>query len=386
LHAVRGDIKKAVVCASPGDQMQQDSNVASISGETFKSLMRTMASSVAVITTRFNERAHGMTATAVCSVSADPATILIVVNRSTRSHPIISASKRFTVNILAEYQRELGGRFASKHPDPFDGVEHHDGVNGSPIIDGASAYIECVTTAEIESGTHTIFIGNIVGGNISGAYPLVYHEGEYKSVTSRWSDRAIASMFLDRWSPRAFAEYEIDDERLLSFFEAARWAPSSMNAQPWRFIYVKRSGANWDGFLNALSDTNRLWAAKAAALVAFVSKETLEYRGEQIESPTHSFDTGAAWMSFALQASLSGWHTHGMAGFDSNQLRQVLAVSDGFAINAVAAIGKLGDGESLPNHLRQRESPSEREPLKSLVFEGSFKSVGLGGGRQPAIK
>lgn len=352
--------------------MGKHSNIALVSGDLFKSLMRNIASSVAVITTNQGDRNHGMTATAMCSVSADPATILIVVNRSTQSHPIISATKSFTVNILAENQHAISGRFASKHDDPFDGIDYRAGANGSPIIKDVAAHIECTTVSEIDVGTHTIFVGNVISGDVSRAHPLVYHEGEYKSLSPRSTDRDVAAMFLDRWSPRAFADDEMSDKLLMSFFEAARWAPSSMNAQPWRFVYVKRSEPGWQPFLDALSNTNRSWALQAAALIAFVSKETIEFAGKEVASPTHSFDTGAAWMSFALQASLSGWHTHGMAGFNDDKLREVLNVPTSFTINAVAAIGKLGDAASLPEQLKLREIPSERYSLEELVFNGKF--------------
>ncbi|MBL0406181.1 hypothetical protein JKG68_19650 [Microvirga aerilata] len=86
-------------------------------------------------------------------------------------------------------------------------------------------------------------------------------------------------------------------------------------------------------------------------------------------SPTHSFDTGAAWMSFALQAYLSGWHTHGMAGFNHDRLRTVLNVPDGYAINAIAAIGRIGDRSMLTDALRTREMPADREPVEKLIFK-----------------
>ena len=352
--------------------MSKRDNLALVSGDIFKSLMRNIASSVAVITTNQAGRQHGMTATAICSVSAEPATILIVVNRSTRSHPILSATRTFTVNILADHQHDISGRFSSKHEDPFSGIDYRAGSNGNPIIDGVAAFLECTIVSDIDVGTHTIFIGQVVGGDVARALPLVYHEGEYKSLSPRSSDRDVAPMFLDRWSPRAFAESQIEDQALMSFFEAARWAPSSMNAQPWRFVYVKRGERGWLPFLNTLSNTNKSWAAKAAALIAFVSKQTLEFGDKVVASPTHSFDTGAAWMSFALQASLAGWHTHGMAGFDGERLRGVLAVPETFAIDAVAAIGKIGDGADLPENLRAREVPSDRKSLADLVFSGSF--------------
>ena len=352
--------------------MGQENREPLVSGALFKSLMRNIASSVAVITTNQDGKLHGMTATAICSVSADPATILIVVNRSTRSHPIISVAKTFTVNILADHQHAIGARFASKLDDPFDGIDHRIGSNGNPVIEGVAAHIACTTVSEIEVETHTIFIGRVVGGDVSKSPPLLYHEGAYKSVSPRYSDRNVATMFLERWSPRAFSETEIDDHVLLSFFEAARWAPSSMNAQPWRFVFVKRHEPGWEPFLATLSNTNQSWAGRAAALVAFISKETLTFGDQEVVSPTHSFDTGAAWMSFTLQANLAGWFTHGMAGFDSDALRRALAVPPKFRIDAVAAIGKLGHGDTLPEALKAREFPSDRRSLDELVFRGAF--------------
>lgn len=347
-------------------------NLALMNGEVFKALMRNIASSVAVISTSNEGRLHGMTATAVCSVSADPATILIVVNRSTRSHPIISSTKQFTVNILAEDQHEISGLFASKQDNPFSAVEHRIGLNGNPIIVGAAAHLECSTYYELDVGTHTIFVGHVTSGDVSAIPPLVYHEGQYKLLSPRKPEREVASMFIDRWSPRAFSPSEIDDETLMSLFEAARWAPSSMNAQPWRFVYVRRGHTKWQAFLDTLSNTNRSWSVHAAALIAFVSKKTLQFDGKEFPSPTHSFDTGAAWMSFALQANLSDWYTHGMAGFNAEKLAPVLELPEDFAINAVVAIGRLGDSSSLPDHLKAREIPSERMALSELVFNGTF--------------
>jgi flavin reductase (DIM6/NTAB) family NADH-FMN oxidoreductase RutF len=150
--------------------------------------MRNIASSVAVITVEQEGRKHGMTATAVCSVSAAPPTILIVVNRSARTHPIISEVRRFTVNILAAHQAELAGRFSEKHPDPFDGVAHRAAINGGPILEDAASYVECRTQAEMHAGSHTIFIGTVMGGNATKSPPLLYHKGEYKSLVGRASE------------------------------------------------------------------------------------------------------------------------------------------------------------------------------------------------------
>lgn len=353
--------------------MTSHADVKAIDAELFRALMRRIASSVAVITTAHERHLHGMTATAVASVSADPARILIVVNRSTRSHPLITASRNFTVNILSETQRDLGNRFSGKRDDQFDGVDHELAGNGGPILTGAAAHLECRLVSETDMGTHTIFVGEIVGGSLSAANPLLYHDGSYKQLTPRVSGHDIAPFFLDRWSPRAFTGDAILPQELMRFFEAARWAPSSMNVQPWRFVYVLRDGDGWEAVLDGLSSTNRSWAFRAAALVAFVSQDWIDCGGGPVPSPTHSFDAGAAWMSFALQASLSGWHTHGMAGFDPVRLREVLAVPQGFTINAIVAIGRIGDGAMLADKLRSRELPADRAPLEDLVFEGRMR-------------
>jgi len=338
----------------------------------FRALMRRIASSVGVITTSHEGQLHGMTATAISSVSADPPRILIVVNRATRSHPLISSSKNFVVNVLADHQQNLGDRFSGKSENRFEGVAHHLGQRGAPILDGATAHLECELVSETDAATHTIFVGEVVGGSVSGASPLLYHDGAYKGLTPRISSHDILPLFLGRWSPRAFTDAPISDGELMPLFEAARWAPSSRNTQPWRFIYVRRGMPGWQLFLDGLSDMNRSWAFRAAALIAVVSKETTELDGRTIETPTHSFDAGAAWMSFALQASLSGWHTHGMDGFDRIKLRGVLKVPAAHTINAVVAIGKIGDGNELGPELRRLELPSDRDPMERIVFQGAM--------------
>lgn len=338
----------------------------------FRTVMRHVASSVAVITTSHEGHLHGMTATAVSSVSASPPRVLIVVNRSTRSHSLISGSRNFIINILADHQRALGERFSGKTENRFEDVGHQLGWHGTPILDGAAAHLECELVSETDAESHTIFIGEVVGGGVSGASPLLYHDGAYKGLTPRVSSHAISPLFLERWSPRAFSDAPITNAELMPMFEAARWAPSSHNAQPWRFVYALRKDSAWSGFVEALYEENKSWAFRAAAMVAFVSKETLEQNGQTIESPTHVFDTGAAWMSFAQQANLLGWHTHCLGGFDRGRLREALNIPVGYKINAVVAIGRIGDPAILGPELRSREIPSERDPIERLVFQGTM--------------
>lgn len=192
----------------------------------------------------------------------------------------------------------------------------------------------------------------------------------------RTVEHGIDPMFVQRWSPRAFTGEDIPETTLLSFFEAARWAPSSMNAQPWRFAYARRGSAAFDRFLGALAPANRVWAARASAIVAIASVTTLKLpdRPDPVRSESHSFDAGAAWAQFALQAHLAGWSTHAMGGFDRARANEVLAPPPDHHVEVFVAVGKRGDPASLPEWARLREKPSDRRPLADLVQEGpSFK-------------
>ena len=153
------------------------------------------------------------------------------------------------------------------------------------------------------------------------------------SANPRVADYAIHPQFTHRWSPRAFTGEAIPEETLLSFFEAARWAPSAYNSQPWRFLYARRDTPNWERYLGLLNEFNRSWAQQASALVLVMSKTTFAAPGSSEEKPAlwHSFDTGSAWGFLALQASLAGWHTHGMAGFDQALTRKELKIPEGYA-------------------------------------------------------
>ncbi|MDQ3805438.1 MAG: nitroreductase family protein [Acidobacteriota bacterium] len=192
-----------------------------------------------------------------------------------------------------------------------------------------------------------------------------------KGSEVRKADHPVGELFLNRWSPRAMSGEEIAEEDLLTLFEAARWAPSSYNNQPWRILYARRSTEHWQTFLDLLVEGNRAWAKDAAALLLFASKETLDFNGQPY--PTHSFDTGAAWENLALQASLKGYVVHGMQGFDYERARAALDIPEGFRVEAMAAVGKPGAAEDLPEGLRKREAPSDRKPLAQTVCEGPFR-------------
>ena len=191
-----------------------------------------------------------------------------------------------------------------------------------------------------------------------------------KGSDKRSADYPIDKLFLDRWSPRAMTGAPIPHADLLTLFEAARWAPSSYNNQPWRMLYALRDTEHWQTFFDLLVEGNQSWAKNAGALLLFLSKKTFDYNGKP--SITHSFDAGAAWENLALQGSLKGYVVHGMQGFDYERARNALNVPDDFQIEAMVAVGIPGSAEVLPEKLRSKEAPSDRRKLEETICEGPF--------------
>jgi nitroreductase len=192
-----------------------------------------------------------------------------------------------------------------------------------------------------------------------------------KGSEKRRADHPIDELFLDRWSPRAMTGEPIPDEELMVLFEAARWAPSSFNNQPWRILYARRDTEHWATFLDLLVESNQAWARNAAALLLFVSKTTFDRNGKPAR--THSFDAGSAWENLALQASLRGIVAHGMQGFDYDRARTALDIPDEYQVEAMIAVGRPGPRESLPEKLQAVESPNDRRPLAQTICEGPFR-------------
>ena len=191
--------------------------------------------------------------------------------------------------------------------------------------------------------------------------------------TGRTADHAIDPIFLDRWSPRAFTGEAMPQETLLSLFEAARWAPSAANGQPWRFVYGHRGTEAFETIYETLDEGNRRWAGKASVLAAIISQTHRKTAaGEMRPAYTHAFDTGAAWAYLALQAIRAGYHAHGMGGIDREKAMQVLGVPEGFRVEAGLAIGKIAPKETLPEDLMKREVPSGRKTVEEFAFKGRF--------------
>jgi len=188
----------------------------------------------------------------------------------------------------------------------------------------------------------------------------------------RKAEYDVHPLILNRWSPRAMTGEAISDEELMPLFEAARWAPSSYNGQPWRFLYAKRDTPHWGAFFDLLVDFNKQWAKNAAVLIVMISKKTFGHNGQP--AVTHSFDTGAAWENLALEGSWRGLVVHGMQGFDYEKARTVLKIPEEYTLEAMAAIGKKGQKEDLPAKMQEREVPSQRKELKEIVIEGHFQA------------
>lgn len=190
----------------------------------------------------------------------------------------------------------------------------------------------------------------------------------------RQPDHRVDPLFVNRWSPRAFEAEAMPKGDLYTVLEAAHWAPSAYNIQPWRFIYAMRDDAHWDGFLGLLDPFNASWAKNASALVFLVSDTLTPAHGSSAAKPsqTHSFDAGAAWAHLALQATALGYQAHAMAGIRFDEIRQRLAVPDNYKVEIAVAIGRQADPSELPPALQDREKPSPRLPLAQIAFPRGF--------------
>jgi nitroreductase len=181
----------------------------------------------------------------------------------------------------------------------------------------------------------------------------------------RKSDYPIEPMLLYRSSPRAMTGESLSDEELFPLFEAARWAPSSFNAQPWRILYVKRGTPHWKKLFDLLIDFNKSWCVNAAVLGLYFSRTTFEHNNKP--SHTHAFDAGASWENLCLEGCHRGLVVHGMEGFDYARAR--LLIPKDHEVHAMFAVGKKAPKSSLPPELQERETPSTRKKIAEFVFE-----------------
>lgn len=187
----------------------------------------------------------------------------------------------------------------------------------------------------------------------------------------RKADHPIQPLILNRWSPRAMTGEPLDDETILSLFEAARWAPSCYNNQPWRFIYAKTGTPHFSKFFNFLVEFNQLWCDKAS-LLGVIASETL-FEKTKKPSITHAFDTGAAWENLALEGNFRNLVVHGMQGFDYERAKSELNIPMDVEVLAMFAVGKPAPADMLSENLQKRETPSNRKKVSEFAFEGAWK-------------
>ena len=176
-----------------------------------------------------------------------------------------------------------------------------------------------------------------------------------------------------RWSGRAFADKKVEDEKIQSLFEAARWAPSSMNEQPWRFILTHKGDAAHEKLFSALSPGNQLWAGKAPVLLLTVIKTVFSQNNKPNEYALH--DLGLAMGQFGLQATELGLNLHQMAGFDKEKAKKLFNLPENYEPATVVALGYLGEADMLPEKYQKSElAPQTRKKIEEFAFENEWKN------------
>ena len=184
--------------------------------------------------------------------------------------------------------------------------------------------------------------------------------------TTEYDD--VDDIFLKRYSPRALSDKALTKIELMAMFEAARWAPSAFNIQPWRFLYAIKGTPDFDLFLSFLNEGNRVWCENAGALIIGLSQKIQD---DGRPSAKYSLGTGAAWENLALQATKMNLVAHGMSGFDEKMLVEKLEITDRYQVELMIAIGYHGKIEDLPEKMREGEKPNDRKKLEEIVFEGA---------------
>ncbi|MDE2030732.1 MAG: nitroreductase family protein [Patescibacteria group bacterium] len=188
-----------------------------------------------------------------------------------------------------------------------------------------------------------------------------------KNINNRTTEYNIEDIFLKRYSPRAMSGEPISKEELMTLLEAAHWAPSASNNQPWRFLYAVGGTSDFDLFFSFLNEPNQVWCKNGGALIILLSKKTTT---EGKPMPTHTFDAGSAWENLALQGAAMDLVIHGMAGYKKDILVKELNIPEDYDVELMIVVGKHGNIEDLPEPLREREAPRQRNNLSEMAFEG----------------
>lgn len=170
----------------------------------------------------------------------------------------------------------------------------------------------------------------------------------------------------ERWSPRAFDEKAVKEDDIMALLEAASYAPSCFNEQPWRFI-VGDDENKLSKLRSILAPSNQVWANNAPVLILIASKKNFDYNNKN--NRWHEFDAGTAWGYMSLEAQSRGLITHAMGGFDVEKAHKLLNISDEYDVIAVVAVGKYGDKNNLSKELQEREYPDTRKGIDELILK-----------------
>lgn len=190
-------------------------------------------------------------------------------------------------------------------------------------------------------------------------------------VHTQRSELDLHDVLNQRFSPRAFSARDVSDHELELVLEAARWAPSSMNEQPWRFVVTRRGSEEHGRLLASLNPSNQVWVDKAPVLILAMVHRTLSRNGQINHHARH--DLGLATAHFTAQATALGMGVHILGGFSAEAARAAFHVPEDLDIVSVLVLGFPGDPDQLPENLRERETRrSARHPLSELVRYGSY--------------
>jgi nitroreductase len=201
---------------------------------------------------------------------------------------------------------------------------------------------------------------------------------EVNSLKQAPTEGNVLPVIVHRWSPRSFADRDVSAADLHTVFEAARWAASSYNEQPWRFLMGTRGSSTYQKIFSVLIEFNQQWARSAPVLILGAAKTTFSHGGAP--NGVALYDLGAAAATLCYQATALGLYTHQMAGFDRDAARKVFGAPDDFIFGAVIALGHLGEPAALTNQqmLTQEIAPRQRKPLRELVWSAWGEPAELG--------
>jgi len=196
---------------------------------------------------------------------------------------------------------------------------------------------------------------------------MLFNDAGRQNTNTRKPEYPVDPMFVDRWSPRAYDPTPLSEHIVNTLFEAARWAPSCYNEQPWLFRYAIAE-SNLQEYRSVLGEFNQAWAKNAPVLAFILARRNFVHNGKPNDWAV--FDCGAAWMSVALQARRLGLYAHAMAGFDADKAYDTLGVNrDEYEIICAVAIGRYGDANALPENMRATEQPNDRKSLAEIAVK-----------------